>query len=82
MPYKAGVRMAGLDCTDRINNEDVLKVPEIRTLHTKFKDLRNYYCVQSFVNRPFAASHSRDTKPPCWRAKEALGQDKQRAHII
>ena len=29
-------------------------------------------------NRPFAASHSRGTKPPCWRAKVALGQDKQR----
>ena len=29
-------------------------------------------------NRPFAASHSRSTKPPCWRAKVALGQDKQR----
>ena len=28
--------------------------------------------------RPFATSHSRGTKPPCWRAKEALGQDKQR----
>ena len=27
--------------------------------------------------RPFATSHSRGTKPPCWRAKEALGQDKQ-----
>ena len=25
------------------------------------------------VNRPFAASHSRGTKPPCWRAKVALG---------
>ena len=29
-------------------------------------------------DRPFAASHSRGTKPPCWRAKVALGQDKQR----
>ena len=29
-------------------------------------------------NRPFAASHSRGTKPPCWRANVALGQDKQR----
>ena len=29
-------------------------------------------------NRPFAASHSRRTKRPYWRAKEALGQDKQR----
>ena len=31
-----------------------------------------------FVNRPFAASHSRGTKPPCWRAKVALGQDEKR----
>ena len=30
------------------------------------------------LNRPFAASHSRGTKPPCWTAKVALGQDKQR----
>ena len=30
------------------------------------------------LNRPFAASHSRSTKPPCWRTKVALGQDKQR----
>ena len=30
------------------------------------------------LNRPFAASHSCGTKPPCWRAKVALGQDKQR----
>ena len=29
-------------------------------------------------NRPFAGSHSRGTKPPCWRAKVALGQDKQK----
>ena len=37
----------------------------------------HYYC-----NRPFAASHSRGTKPPCWRAKVALGQDKPKAYII
>ena len=30
------------------------------------------------VWRPFAAIHSCGTKPPCWRAKVALGQDKQR----
>ena len=28
-------------------------------------------------NRTFAASHSRGTKPLCWNAKFALGQDKQ-----
>ena len=33
-------------------------------------------------NRPFAASHSRGTKPPYWRAKVGLGQDKQKACII
>ena len=33
-------------------------------------------------NRPFAASHSRGTKPPRWRAKVALGQDKQKTYII
>ena len=32
----------------------------------------------TLTDRPFAASHSRGTKPPCWRAKVALGQDKQR----
>ena len=30
-------------------------------------------------NRLFRASHSGGTKPPCWRARDALGQDKQRA---
>ena len=30
------------------------------------------------LNRPFSASHSGGTKPPCWRAKVALEQDKQR----
>ena len=34
------------------------------------------------TNRPFAASHSRGTKPPCWRAKVALGQDKQKTYPI
>ena len=29
-------------------------------------------------NRPFAASYSRGTKQPCWKAKVALAQDKQR----
>ena len=33
-------------------------------------------------SRPFAASHSCGKKPPCWRAKVALGQDKQKAYII
>ena len=30
--------------------------------------------------RPFAASNSRGIKQPCWRAKVALGQDKQKAN--
>ena len=30
------------------------------------------------MDRPFAAFHSRGTKPPCWDAKVALGQDKQK----
>ena len=34
--------------------------------------------VKNDDNRPFAASNSRGTKPPCWRAKVAPGQDKQR----
>ena len=29
------------------------------------------------LNKPFTASHSRGTKQPCWRAREALGWDKQ-----
>ena len=33
-------------------------------------------------NRPFSASHSRGTKPSCWRAKVALGKDKQKTYII
>ena len=31
-----------------------------------------------FRFRPYAASHSSGTKPPCWREKVALGKDKQR----
>ena len=31
-------------------------------------------------NRPFAASHSRGTKPPFWRANVALGEDKQKTY--
>ena len=34
------------------------------------------------TNRPFAASHSRGAKPPRWRAKVALGQDKQKTYMI
>ena len=30
------------------------------------------------ANRPSTASHSRGTKPPCWREKVALGEGKQR----
>ena len=33
-------------------------------------------------NRPFEASHSRGTKPPRWRAKVALRQNKQKTYII
>ena len=32
----------------------------------------------SHTNRPFASWHSRGTKPPCWRASDALGEEKQR----
>ena len=38
--------------------------------------------LDNFLNRPFAAFHSRGTKPPCWDAKVALGQDQQQADII
>ena len=31
-------------------------------------------------NRPFASSHSRGTKPPYWRARDAPGEDKQRTN--
>ena len=38
--------------------------------------------MKSLHYRPFAAFHSRGTKPPCWDAKVALGQDQQKAYII
>ena len=38
-------------------------------------------CKFAFIG-PFATSHSRGSKPPFWRAKDALGQEKQGAHII
>ena len=31
-------------------------------------------------NRPFTPSHSRGIKPPFWRAKVALGEDKQKTY--
>ena len=37
---------------------------------------------QSIKNRSIAASHSCGTKPPRWRTKVALGQDKQKTYII
>ena len=39
--------------------------------------LRNL-CLEYY--RPFSASSTRGTKPPCWRAKVALGQDKKKRH--
>ena len=36
----------------------------------------------SALNGPFAAGQPRGTKTPFWRATIALGQDKQRAHIM
>ena len=44
-----------------------------------FFKLSRLYCEQVTDNRPFAASHSRGTKPPCWRP---LGHVKQKASII
>ena len=35
-----------------------------------------------FSYRPFTACHSRGTKPPCWDAKVALGQDQPIGYII
>ena len=35
-----------------------------------------------FSYGPFTACHSRGTKPPCWEAKVALGQDQPKAYII
>ena len=45
----------------------------------KIATFRIYFEV---ANRLVAASHSRGTKPPCWRANVALRQDKQKANII
>ena len=45
----------------------------------KIATFRIYFEV---VSRLVAASHSRGTKPPCWRANVALRQDKQKANII
>ena len=44
-----------------------------------FFKLSRLYCEQVTDNRPFAASHSRGTKPPCWRP---LGHGKKKASII
>ena len=34
------------------------------------------------LNRPFAAGHSRDTKPPCWRAKSHWDKTNKMAYKI
>ena len=34
------------------------------------------------LNRPFAAGHSRDTKPPCWRAKSHWDMTNKMAYKI
>ena len=36
--------------------------------------LKVRYFASFVTNRPFAANHSRDTKPPYWKASEAGGQ--------
>ena len=46
------------------------------------RNIFNYSCQIETANRPFAASHSRGTKPAYWRANVGLGQDKQKAYII
>ena len=56
----------------------VLTVKKVTTIN--FHWLIDQY--QSIKNRPFAACHSRSTKPPHWRAKVVLGQDKQKTCII
>ena len=44
-----------------------------------YKKWGKSFCSEfSLQIKPFAASHS----PPCWRAKVALGQDKQKADIV
>ena len=53
----------------------IVKIP-LRWEHTA-KRGRGSGC-----KRHFAVSHSRGTKPACWRAKVALGQGKQKAYII
>ena len=45
----------------------------------KFFKLSRLYCEQITDNKSFAASHSRGTKPPCWRPLE---RGKQKASII
>ena len=45
----------------------------------KIATFRIYFEV---VNRLVAATHSRGTKPPCWRANVALRQDKQKANLV
>ena len=40
------------------------------------------YGSRTAIYRLFAARHSRGTNPPCWRTIDAMGYDKQRAHII
>ena len=58
------------------------KQKAVRALTLLSNLTQSEYPIALLVNIALAASHSRGSKPPCWRAQVALGQDKQKTYII
>ena len=46
------------------------------------KEIISLLVIIIIMNRPFTAYSHIVQKPPCWDARDALGQDKQRTYII
>ena len=76
------------------STHDALQVPNLLGVVAPFACSQKYNCSQEHLDifmlskwkyafiGPFATSHSRGPKPPFWRARDALGQEKQGAYII
>lgn len=73
MDKKTWLGHAALSCDYNARNwktgrENYLKLVD------RISFLKDRYFASFVTNRPFAASHSRDTNPPYWKAREAVWQ--------
>ena len=72
------IENTGMDNIKCTRFKHLQKVPVSSFYHfTESNETTEYLSLFS-PNRPFAACHSRGTKPPSWDAKVALGQDQHR----